>query len=134
MPFPKTPGPALDAFYKLREERKALERSISKTAAAKRVEKMKEREAALEKHIIDTFKKSEIEGALGKVARGSVSTASVPSVKDWPRLYAYIKRTGAFDLLNRAVSVTAWRERIEAKKRVPGVEAFNVVRLSVRKR
>lgn len=123
--FPKTLGACIDALYTLREERRVIE------AKAKLVH---EKEAELEKHLLDTFSKTDLDGAKGKKATAGVSRNTVPSVKDWDKLYAYVKKTGAWDMLQRRVSATAYRERLDAKKVVPGVEPFEVIKLSLQKR
>ena len=65
---------------------------------------------------------------------GSVSIVetSVPTVRDWEAFYAHIMETGSWDLLQRRVSSTAWRSRLEAAQQVPGVETFIQRSLRVR--
>lgn len=122
--FPKTLGACADRVYSLRQER--LE-------AQKKVDAMEAEEKALREHIINTLPKSETTGVAGKLARVTVITKSVPQVKDWDAFYAHVKKTSGFDLLNRALSKSAVEARWEAGKKVPGVEAFTAVTLSVNK-
>ena len=114
MKIPKTLGACIDLMYKLKQERAAIE----KTAEA-----VKEQENSLEKHLLETFAKTDLEGARGKLA-----------VKDWDKLYAYILKNKAWDLLQKRASATAFRERWDDKVVVPGVEAFTVIKLSLKKR
>jgi hypothetical protein len=123
--FPSTLGACIDLLYKMREDRHAIE---------KKAEAIKIKEDELETHLLETFKKTDLEGAQGKRATAGVSMSTVPSVKDWDKVFAYIKKKGAFDLLQKRLSATAYRERLESKVAVPGVEPFNVVKLSLRKR
>lgn len=125
MKFPTTVGACIDALYKLRQQRYAIER---------KAEALKKQENALENHIINTFKKSELDGARGKFAIAGIGQSTVPIVKDWDELYGFIKKHGAWDLLQRRVSATAYRERLEQKEVVPGVESFIVTKLYLRKR
>jgi hypothetical protein len=71
----------------------------------------------------------------GQAARVQVTDSAVPTVEaeGWPKLYAYIKRTGSFDLLNRAVNRSAVTERWDNKKQVPGVTVFHVKKVSCTK-
>jgi hypothetical protein len=62
----------------------------------------------------------------------SVVEREVPNVVDWQKLYDTIIKDRAFDLLQRRVSSTAWRARLEAGDTVPGVETAVVRSLSVR--
>jgi len=58
---------------------------------------------------------------------GSISLLKsvVPTVTDWNLLYGYIHENDAFDLLQRRVTATAWRDRVEEiEQPIPGVESF----------
>lgn len=125
MKFPTTIGACIDQLYKLRKERHDIE---------KKAEAVKEKETELEGYILETFKKTDLDGARGKMAVVGVSQSTVPSVKDWDKLYKYIKKEDAWDLLQKRVSATAYRERMDAKEVVPGVESFVVTKLSLQKR
>lgn len=122
---PKSIGACIDKLYRLKEKRRAIE---------SQADEVKKEENALEEHILETFSKSDLDGARGKVATAGVTRTTVPTVKDWDQLYAYIKEHDAFDMLQRRVSTSAYRERLYAEEPVPGVESFEVVKLSLTKR
>lgn len=124
MPFPKTLGACADKLYKLRQKR--LEQQ-------KKVQEIEKEEKALKAHIIETLPKSKASGISGKVARVSVITKKIPQVKDWETFYKHVKRTGNFELLQRRVSDAAVKERWEDGKKVPGVDHFNAVTISINK-
>lgn len=122
--IPKTLGACADALYTARAERHAL----NKEAAA-----IEEFEKRLKDHIIATLPKSDSTGVAGKIARVTTVTKMVPTVEDWPKFHAYVKKTGAFELLQKRLADTAINERWDAGKTVPGVVPFNVVTVSVTK-
>lgn len=122
--FPKTLGACADRVYELRRKRLEMQKEVDAVEAE---------EKALREHIINTLPKSEATGAAGKLARVTVVTKSVPQVTDWGKFYAYVKKTGQFDLMSRRLSDTAVKERWEAGKEVPGVTHFNAVTLSINK-
>jgi hypothetical protein len=122
--FPPKLGACADRLYQLREKRLTMQKDTDAVEAE---------EKALKEHIIQTLPKSEAGGIAGKVARVSVVTKSVPRAEDWEKVHTYIKKTGSFDLLQRRLSDSAVQERWDAGKKVPGVEPFNVVTLSVNK-
>ena len=124
MAYPKTLGGCVDQLYKMREARLVVQ---------KKVDDMKAAESALHDHIINGFKKDEIEGAKGKAASASLSHLTVAQVDDWEKLYQYIAKEGAFDLLQRRVNDSAYRARLEDKLVVPGVQPFVAVKLSLTK-
>ena len=127
--FPTTLGDCIDSLYKMRARRQAEAKKMEE-----KVEALKEEEKALAAHIINTFTKTELEGARGKMAVASMKPVVYPKPVDWDKFYAYLAKTKAFDLLERRISKTAFRDRYEAKKEVPGVEAFTTNELSLTKR
>lgn len=54
-----------------------------------------------------------------------------PTVEDWAKLYAHIKATGEFDLLQRRVTESAVQERWQDGNAVPGVVRFPVYDIKV---
>lgn len=121
---PKTLGACIDQAYELRSERLRLQREIDAIGA---------QETLMKDHIINTFSKTDINGAKGKRASCGIVPKRVPKVMDWNAVYAYILKTKSPELLQRRIHEKAWRERLEDGKAVPGVEAFDVITLSLRK-
>lgn len=124
MRFPTKLGACVDKAYTLRQQRLEIE---------KKAEKVKAEESALKDHIIATFSKADIEGAKGKVASASISRSTKGNVKEWAEVYAYIDANDAWDLLERRLNNKAYRDRMEAGEKIPGIEAFDVVALSLTK-
>jgi hypothetical protein len=124
MAFPKTIGGAADRLYKLREERLEL---------SKKVDALKAKESDLHTHIIALMNKARITSGRGKLATVSISPKTVPSVVNWSKVYGYIKKNNAFDLLQRRMGVEAWRDRREAGETIPGIEAVDINSVSCTK-
>lgn len=122
--FPKSMGVCADRLYDIKNLRLAQQ---------KIVDALEEEEKALKKHIIDNLPKSQQSGAAGKIARVTISGKDVPQVEDWTKFHAYVKKTGAFELLQKRLSDTAINERWDEGKDVPGVKKFNVVSVSLNK-
>lgn len=122
--IPKTPGAAADLLYKTRQERLDIQ---------KKVDELKALESELTTHLINILPKSDASGVAGKLCRVTVVKKDVPQVKDWPKLYAYVSKNKAFDLLQRRLSDAAVKERWDANKKIPGVDHFTVVTLGVNK-
>ncbi len=122
--FPKTLGACADRVYQLRQQR---------LTAQKVVEGIQAEETALREHLIATLPKSQASGVAGKLARVTIETKVVPQVADWPKFYAYVKKTGSFDLLQRRLTDGAVKERWEAGQKIPGVQTFNAVTVSINK-
>lgn len=122
---PKSIGGAIDLLYKVRDGRKAF------TAKA---EAEKQQEGLIEGKILEMFKKSELEGAQGKVAQSSIKLSEVPTIEDWEKFEKHLKKSGELDLMQRRLSVEACRERWKDKKTIPGVTVFTKVGLTLTKR
>lgn len=121
--WPKSMGACADRLYDLREQRLAAQRVADALEA---------QEKDLKEHIINNLPKSDT-GAAGKHHRVQVVTKDVPRVDDWEKFYGYVKRFGAFDLLQRRLNVKAYEERLEDGKKVAGVGSFKAVTVSLTK-
>lgn len=122
--IPKSLGACADLLYAVRAERHALQRQI---------DAMKKNEQELKDYIIASLPKSKASGISGKTATAQVKKTAVPTVADWDALQKYIKKTGAFDLMQRRLNAKAVEERWEDKKVIPGVESFTKVDVSCTK-
>lgn len=117
-------GAIADLLYAKKAERTELNRQVAA---------IEQLEVALRERLIQESSKSEGTGAVGKVARATVYTEPEPQLESPDDFYAYVKRTGEFDLLQRRLNGKAIKERWAAKKKVPGVGTFNVVKVSLEK-
>lgn len=122
--FPKSLGACADRLYALREKRLAMQREV---------DLVEEEEKALKEHLINVLPKSEASGVSGKTANVKIVTKEIPQVKNWPSFYAFVKRNGAFELLGKRLVDSAVKERWEAGEKVPGVESFTAVTVSITK-
>lgn len=123
--LPKTLGACADRLYKLRQLKSEQKQKLDALDAEYK---------AIKEKLIQELPKSKAEGVTGRAATATIRLKDIPSVKDWDQLYKYIKRTGDFSLLQRRVSDGAVKERWEDRKKVPGVEPFRVVDVSVTKK
>ena len=56
----------------------------------------------------------------------------VPTVEDWDSLHQHILDTRQFELLQRRVSATAYRELLQMEMSVPGVKATELTKINYR--
>ena len=127
--FPKLLGTCVDRLATLQTK---IDELTDEYKAA--VKPLQEEYEALEEHLIDTIPKSNLDGALGKMAMVSIQRATYPTVKDWPTFYAYVKKNDAWDLLQKRPAVVAFRDRWENKEVIPGTEMFVELKLKVKPR
>lgn len=86
---------------------------------------------ALRETLINEFTAAELSSTTAAGLRVTRTQSMVPTIVDRLKFFAYAARKANWDLLKNGVSTEAWRERMEAKKVVPGVEPFNRVGISV---
>lgn len=119
----KAIGPLVDQLWKHREELRELE------AKAKIIEaKAKD----VEEKITEQLAAQGLDKATGKSASISQSTSVVANVEDWAAFHTYIAKNKYFHLLQKRVSDPAYRELLEAGKKVPGVQPFSRKKLNLR--
>lgn len=122
-------GACIDQIYKWEKEIEAATKALSEKLAPTVLNiKM------MRQHVTDSFKVAELNGAKGKISQSEIKQVEVPSVVDWDKVYEYIAENEAWGLLHKRISTEAWRERLNAKDPVPGIDPFTVTTLSVKKR
>lgn len=122
--LPLTDAGKADLRYTLNKQRLALQ---------KQVEQLQALETQLNDWFIENLPKSEASGIAGKVARIQLQRKVVPQVEDWEKVYGYIQKHGAFELLQRRINNAAVAERWDNKEQVPGVGNFTVITVSCTK-
>ena len=122
--LPKTLGGCADKLYQLKEARLKIQAQVDKLA---------EQEKLLKDHIIKNLSKEHAEGVAGHVAKVSITRTTVATAKDWDAFYAFVKKTGDFSLMQKRLHDGACRERWDDKQKIPGVEPFQVLKVSLTK-
>lgn len=118
-----TLGSDIDLMFELREKKRKLE------AAIKEIEGQA---TLVEERLMESMEKQGIDKSTGKNASVSVTSNTVANVDDWDAFGAFIVKNKFLHLLQRRVSDPAYRELLEAGKKVPGVQPFTKKRLNLR--
>lgn len=110
-------GNQIDALIKLRNQKREAE-AVVKDLEEKFNAMMADVQAALES--------AGLEKASGTLGTASIKKSVVPSVQDWDKFYAFIKKGNLFHLLERRAAAAAYREQLELRKNkpIPGVVSF----------
>lgn len=111
-------------LFKLRDRKRELEAMIKNID-----EEAKEIEGRLLKKMVDDKLDKFTVSGHGTL---SISSSVVADVRDWSEFEKFVHKHKYYHLFQRRVSDTAYRELLEAGKKVPGVEPFTKVRLNVR--
>lgn len=122
MKLPSTLGACADWLLKLR---------LDKQVAEAKVNDVKEVIALAEGQMLKLMEKEHTTAARGKNANCTMSSSLVPSVKDWDAVYAWVVKKKDPGLFERRIAVAAWRERLDSRIVVPGIEPFQRVSLHV---
>jgi len=129
--IPEAMGIVGDLLKEVEELRLAFEKGV--------VEKLKAREHELREHLIANLEKSREgggdTGAVGRKYRVQIKDKEAPRVpKDnWPLFYAYVQRTGRFDLLQKRLSDKAVLEMKDAGQLPDGIEVALIPTISLTK-
>ena len=117
-------GSAIDALYNLREMRLGYER---------KAKELKTQETEARNAILATLEASGLQKASGHVATCGVKVSTIPIVTDWDQVFTYIKDHDRFDLVQKRISVLAWRETYDNEGLIPGTEAVEDIDISLTK-
>lgn len=109
---PQSLGAMIDRMAELRAQRRDL---------TKEVDELTKQMAGLEEMIIAKLDSEDLGSSRGRTATATISEDVVPQIEDWDQVYEYIKENDAFYLLQRRMTVTVYRELIEAGGELPGV-------------
>ena len=118
-------GALIDRMYALEQQRAKYSKLETDTKRA--INKIGDQ-------LLHKFKHSELEGSLGKFGSATIKKTIVGTIKDWDKFITAVTKKKDWSLLERRISNTAYRERVEAGLAVPGVETFTKVSVKVTKR
>lgn len=116
-------GATIDNLWALREQKKKAEEAVREIEV-----KIKEAEETL----TERLEAEGMEKATGTKATISIGTSVVADVQDWDEFWKYIIKNKYTHLLQRRVSEPAYRELLDAGKKVPGVLPFTKKKLNFR--
>lgn len=116
-------GPTVDKLVGLRNKKRDLEASVKSLEG--QIEE-------LQSQLLEEMESAGVDKFSGKLGTVSISTNVVANVEDWDALYPYIAKNKLWHLLQRRVSDPAYRELLDAGKKVPGVQPFSKKRLNLR--
>lgn len=117
---PKTVGALIDEAFSLRAKKSELEAAIKDLDG---------RLTDLEVELLERFEAEGQEKSTTKHGTASVSTTTVANVTDWDKLWSFVHKKKAFQLVQRRVSDPAWRELQEQGVAVPGTQPFTKKRI-----
>lgn len=120
---PATVGALIDQLWATREVKRDIESQLKEVET---------RIAELNAQLMERMEQEGLDKASGTKATISVSTNTVAAVEDWDEFWKYILKNKYTHLLQRRVSDPAYRELLEAGKKVPGVQPFVKRSLNVR--
>lgn len=121
----KTLAELIDEFAAERGKREALQEKV--VACTNRM-------TTLESDILQAMSAAGITQAGSTMATATMKKVTRPSIKDWSEFHAYVAATGAFELLHKRLSTTAFQERWDAGEVVPGTDKSEAWEVSIRRK
>ena len=92
----------------------------------------KSRKMELEARIVSTLKEQGIDRIGNDNCTVSIKEEVVPTVEDWDQVYQHLLQTKQFELIQKRMSATAFRELLQTGMNVPGVKATELTRVNFR--
>lgn len=117
-------GKYIDEMMALRNEKKHHEAELKRLDA-----NLKLMEGTLKQAMLDQGV-TEAKGVYGKAKYDD--KVLYPQVNDWTEFHEYIKANNMFDLLHKRISLTNYRQLVEAQVAVPGVVPNYVSEVNLR--
>lgn len=109
-----------------------IDQAIDRAEAALR--DLKQQRAVFETKMLRAMDEEGIDSCRGRKAVAGIRHTLIPTIKDRRKFQKYVIKNRAWDLFQNRVSPAAYFERKEDGISVPGVEIFDRVRLSIKKR
>ena len=93
---------------------------------------LKHTKTMLETQIATSLKEQGIDRVGNDQCTVSIKQEIVPTVDDWDTLHQHIIDTKQFELLQKRMSATAYRELLQMGQAVPGVTSTELTRINFR--
>ena len=93
---------------------------------------LKKKKLELETQIATTLKGQGIDRVGNDACTLSIKEEIVPTVADWDKVYQHILDTKQFELLQKRMSATAYRELLQLGMDLPGVTSTELTRVNFR--
>lgn len=117
-------GKYIDEMMALRNDKRHHESEIKRLDANLKLMETTLKQAMLDQGV------TEAKGAYGKAKYDD--KVLYPQVDDWGQFHQYIKENNMFDLLHKRISLTNYRQLVEAQVAVPGVVPNYVSEVNLR--
>jgi hypothetical protein len=121
---PKSLAACADLYYELRQERLAAD----KVAAT-----LKEKESFIREHLINNLSIGDATGAQGKIARATIVKADSYQLKDYEKVFKWAAKNDAPDMFQKRLNMEAVQLRLDAGKKIPGIEKIIIKKISLSK-
>ena len=93
---------------------------------------LKLRQNDLDSEIIRKMEDQGLDQIANDVCTVSKKIDVVPTVEDWDVVHQHILDTKQFELLQKRMAATAWRELLQMGQAVPGVKATELTKINFR--
>lgn len=126
--LPKKLGEAIDALYTARQERLDFQRSMDE-----KLKLLKQAQDQLEEHVMALLSAQGLEMGRGDVGTATLVKKVVGKVTDWAKLWSWAKKNDDLAIFQKRISNEHFKELLEAKEKVPGVEKVVLTEVSIGK-
>jgi hypothetical protein len=96
-----------------------------------KIDELSKAQTQLEQSLIATLKLKGLDGAKSSKHSVSIKEQTYPSIENWDDFTEYVRKNKRFELLERRVSASAYREYLQLGRKVSGVVPFTKVAVSL---
>lgn len=121
----KALGVTIDKLHDFDTKIRVVERDLKE---------LKQKRFKAERKLLHEMQDAKLEKAAGQHAQGSITKRRIPTIKTPLKFQRYVMKHNAFDLYQNRVASKAYFARIEEGEAVPGIDIFEKVSVSIRKR
>ena len=97
------------------------------------LDQLKKQRDVCDAHIIENLNQNGLKNIATEKYRASLSEETLPQVKDWDKVHAYVIENQCMELMYKRVSSVVYRELLSTGE-VPGIDSFEKSKLSFRKK
>lgn len=116
-------GDRIDRLHELREQKRSKEDEIKD---------LNSQMADLENIIMLEMQNQSVEKLTSPKATVYLNRSVKPQIEDWDAFLDYVSESRQFQLLERRVSSSGFKEMLEHGRPVPGLVPFTLVKLGIR--
>lgn len=128
------PGDAVDLYRQIKDFSDRIKLSMKNVPEIVLADTLKTAFDTMQDKLVSLFHARKITQATGRVGKVSIANQAHPNIRDWDKFLKWMVKTDNYQLLNKSVKGAAYRELLDEKVNVVGVDSFDKPSIRIGKR